>query len=125
MNRGTALAYLGRHEEALAAFDHSLALRPDDPATLNNRANTLRNLGRYPEALADLNRSLQLRPDDPATIYDRACAYALMNRPDQALADLAKAIALDAQYRAMARDDKDFDNVREDPRFQTLVGGGQ
>src|SRR3712207_7730249 len=36
-NKGTALGRLGRYEDALAAFDRALALRPDDPNTWHNK----------------------------------------------------------------------------------------
>ena len=46
------LRELGRQEEALASFDHALALQPEDANAWNNRGNVLRELGRGEEALA-------------------------------------------------------------------------
>jgi tetratricopeptide (TPR) repeat protein len=124
-NRGNALGELDRHEEALADYNRSLELRPDHPATLNNRGATLHDLKRYEEALADFNRSLQLRPDHPATLYNRACALSLTSRYEEALRDVAEAIAGDGENRRLAREDEDFEGLRNDPqwgpKFRELV----
>jgi len=125
-NRGGALGDLGRHEEALADFNRSLELRPDHADTLSNRGATLLHLHRYDQALADFNRSLDLRPDHPGALYNRACAFSLMQRCSEALPDLAAAIKIDAKYRDMAREDEDFQGLRNDPewgpKFWEIVG---
>jgi len=121
IGRGTTLSKLQRYEEALSDLNRSIRLRPDDPNTLNNRGNTYDDLGRYDEALADYNRSLELRPDDPGTFYNIACLFSLWGKTDDALDYLEKAIALDKKSREMAKTDKDFDNIREDPRFKKLI----
>jgi len=125
-NRGNALGELKRYDEALADYNRAHELRPDHPATLHNRGNTLRHLNRYDEALADYNRSLKLRPDHPDTMYDVACLYSLWKRHGESLQWLERAIAGDAQYRSMAREDEDFEGLRNDPewgpKFWELVG---
>ena len=120
-NRGMAYAELERYDEALADFNRSLELRPDDPATLKNRGGAYAHLERYDEALADFNRSLKLRPDDPNTFFDLACLFSLMGRTDESLANLEKAIRLDKKNQEKAKTDKDFDNIRDDPRFKKLI----
>jgi tetratricopeptide (TPR) repeat protein len=120
-NRGNAYFRLERYDEALADFNRSLELRPDDADTLSNRGKTYARLGRYDEALADFNRSLELKPDNPDTIYDLACVFSLEGKTDDAVAYLEKAISKDKKYREDAKTDKDFDNIREDPRFKKLI----
>jgi tetratricopeptide (TPR) repeat protein len=120
-NRGSTYDELGRYDEALADYNRSLELRPDNLTTLNNRGSTYAKLGRYDEALADYNRSLELRPDYPSAIYNLACIFSLWGKTDDALAYLEKAIKMDKKYREMAKTDKDFDNIRDDPRFKKLV----
>src|ERR1039458_125856 len=63
LNRGSALASLGRGEQALADFDAALALMPSHPAALYNRGNALSALGRYVEALAAFDRALAAAPN--------------------------------------------------------------
>ncbi|GEM_PF-3549624 len=85
--RGNFYYNQGRHNEALAAYNWSLDLSPDDPTTLYNRGTTYYKLGGYEEALADYNRSLELKPDYPATLYSRGSVYDELGRHEEALAD--------------------------------------
>jgi tetratricopeptide (TPR) repeat protein len=125
-HRAAILSDLNRPEEALADYSRSLELKPDEPATLHKRGRTLRRLKRYEEALADYNRSLGLRPDQPSTLCGRAWVLSLMGRYEAALADLRQAIAGDGKYRRSARDDEEFEGLRNDPqwgpKFWELVG---
>jgi tetratricopeptide (TPR) repeat protein len=127
-NRGVTLRHLDRSEEALADHNRAVGLAPDDPIILDSRAVTLGYLKRYEEALADFNRALQLQPDHPATMYNLACLYSLWERHEESLQWLEKAIAGDAKYRPMAREDEDFEGLRNHPewaaKFLELVGTG-
>lgn len=120
-NRSIAYFYLERYEEALVDCNRSLELRPDDPDTLGNRGITYGHLERYGEASTDLNRSLEIRPHHPDTLYNLACLFALWGKADDSVAYLEKAIALNKKNREDAKKDKDFDNIRDDPRFKELI----
>ena len=74
------------------------------------------------EALASYDRALELRPDFPNALYNRACLLSLQQKSVEALEDLRRAIDGDAKYRGMAREDDDFANIRDAPRFKKLVG---
>ena len=122
MNRGSALTGLGRHEEALQAYDQALAVRADHPETIMGRGNVLGRLGRREEALQAYDQALALRANHPSTLYNRACMFSLWEKPAEALEDLRRAIEGNSMYRQKAREDTDFDNIRDDPRFKELVG---
>jgi tetratricopeptide (TPR) repeat protein len=121
INRGNAYHKLGKYEEALADYNLSLKLMPDNAGTLYNRGITYARLGRYDEAFTDFNLSLKLRPDNADTFYNMACTYSLMVRTSDAINYLKQAISKDKKYIDMAKTDKDFDNIRNDPRFQKLI----
>jgi tetratricopeptide (TPR) repeat protein len=53
---------LGRSEEALASYDKSLKLNPDNHTVWHKRGIALGNLRRYEEAIASCDQSLKLRP---------------------------------------------------------------
>jgi tetratricopeptide (TPR) repeat protein len=61
---GSALQQLGRHEEALKAFDKAIQLAPDDALLWKNLGDVLLNLGRRAEALLGLQHALRLNPRD-------------------------------------------------------------
>jgi hypothetical protein len=46
----------------------------------------------------------------------------LWGKVDEAIKNLQQAIALRAKYRKKANTDPDFDTIRDDDRFQKLVG---
>jgi len=72
-------------DEALAAYDRALALRPDHAATLANRGDVLRELRRLDDALASYDRALAARPDYAEALSDRGNVLKALGRYDDAL----------------------------------------
>lgn len=81
-------------------------------------------LKQFDQAVESFNRALALKPDDAGILYDQSCCYGLQGNIEAAIQVLQQAIALDAEYREMAKTDSDFDNIRGDERFQALVNEG-
>jgi mannose-6-phosphate isomerase-like protein (cupin superfamily) len=75
----------------------------------------------YEEGLAILEAALADYPDSPLLYYNIACCESLLGRKDEALGHLKLAIKGHAPFVELAREDRDFDPVREDPRFEKLV----
>lgn len=126
INKGNALGKLGRYEAAIAPYEAALAIQPDYPEALNNKGNALFNLGRYEEAIAAYDAALEIKPDKEEAFYNKACCYGLQGKVELVLENLERAVQLNPEeYREMAKTDADFDAIREDPRFQALVGGNE
>jgi predicted O-linked N-acetylglucosamine transferase (SPINDLY family) len=85
-NQGYALQSLGRHQEALAAYAHALARKPDYVEARNNRGTVLLGLKRHAEALACFDRVLAQRPDLWIVHNNRGTALLGMMRREEALA---------------------------------------
>ncbi len=79
------------------------------------------NRQRYDEALKHLDRALKLSPKDDRVLYVLASTQALKGDRDQALSALKEAIDLNAANRIHARQDPDFDPLRDDDAFLDLV----
>jgi predicted O-linked N-acetylglucosamine transferase (SPINDLY family) len=62
-NYGLALAGLGRIDEAIAAYEKSLSLRPDLAAAHSNLAEALCAKGRFAEAVGKFNRAIEIQPN--------------------------------------------------------------
>jgi len=120
-NRGGANVDLEKYEEALVDLNRALELTPDKYVALVNRGILHSKLGKYNEALIDFNHSLKLRSDNPEVFYDLACLFSLWGKVDDALTYLKKAIDKDKKNCEKAKADKDFDNIRDDPRFKKLI----
>jgi uncharacterized Ntn-hydrolase superfamily protein len=85
------------------------------------RATSFHQPGKYAEGAALLRVELAKQGDDPVLLYDLACFESLAGESERALAHIARALELDPQLRPGAARDSDFDPVRQDPRFQSLV----
>ena len=79
--------------------------------------------GEYAEAADRARPVREEHPDYPDLLYNVACCESLAGRPADAVAHLERAIELsDGFCRGMAKGDTDFDPIRDDPAFVTLVG---
>jgi uncharacterized Ntn-hydrolase superfamily protein len=85
------------------------------------RATSFHQPGRYAEGAALLRAELDRQGDDPVLLYDLACFESLAGDTEAALAHVARALELDPQLAPGAARDLDFDPLRQDPRFQSLV----
>ena len=77
--------------------------------------------GDYEGAAAVLRTALETDPDDAGIHYNLACMEAMMGHTDQAFEHLGH-IAKEQRFKETAQNDSDFDSIRDDPRFATLVG---
>lgn len=79
--------------------------------------------GDYEGAAAVVQQGLQRLPDHPSLLYNLACFESLDGETDAALAHLARGLEINPKMRAWAEKDEDFDPLRGDPRFASLVPG--
>jgi hypothetical protein len=76
------------------------------------------------EDARDLLLSERDRYEDPETLlYNLACAEAQLGDGESALRHLEEAVGRRPDLVGLAREDSDFDDIKDDPRFDALVGG--
>ena len=74
-------------------------------------------------AAADRGREiLEVHPHYVAVMYNVACCESLAGRTADALEHLRQGIERSEQFRAYAKEDSDFDPIRDEPAFKELVG---
>lgn len=78
--------------------------------------------GEYAEVKRILTEALDLYEDRSGLLYNIACAEAQLGETDAALEHLQAALDERPSFAANARDDSDFAPLRDDPRFNELVG---
>jgi tetratricopeptide (TPR) repeat protein len=79
--------------------------------------------GEYAE-VADRGRKLvEANPQYAVLFYNVACCESLAGRTTDALDHLRRAIEMKEPLRALARDDSDFESIRDEPAFKELIGG--
>jgi tetratricopeptide (TPR) repeat protein len=81
----------------------------------------LMNNGEYEEARAHLEKIIKQNPHADYGVYGLAVLDALMNRAEDALRNLEQAIKMNPANRYQARNDSDFVNLADDPRFTELI----
>jgi tetratricopeptide (TPR) repeat protein len=79
-------------------------------------------LGDTERAMATMREGYESDPDNWAANYNYACMLALHGKREEALQKLARAVELDPEAKELALGDDDFASVRDDPRFQEIVG---
>jgi tetratricopeptide (TPR) repeat protein len=84
--------------------------------------NPLYAAGKYAEA-ADRGRELvEAYPQYPGLLYNVACCESLAGRTADAIEHLGRAIEHSERTRSYAKQDSDFDPIREEPAFKELIG---
>jgi tetratricopeptide (TPR) repeat protein len=77
--------------------------------------------GSYDE-VADRGREAIESGPYAAPLYNLACCESLAGRSADAVEHLRRAIELSERFRSYAKEDSDFDPIREEPGFKQLVG---
>ena len=86
-------------------------------------AYSLQRAGDMDACRAVMQKEMEKRPEMWALPYNAACLESLAGNSDEAVAWLRKALELNQkEIYDYLREDSDLDNVREDPRFQDLLG---
>ena len=84
--------------------------------------NPLYESGEYAEAADRASALVEAHPEYAGLFYNLACCESLAGRTTDALAHLARAIDLSERFRVYAKDDSDFDPIRDEPGFKELIG---
>jgi hypothetical protein len=76
----------------------------------------------------DYNRAIELleplahqHPEYPTLLYNLACLESLTGRKAEAIDHLRQSVERSDRSRKLARDDPDFDPIRDEPRFKELL----
>jgi len=119
----------GRRQQASDAYREALRLS-DEPVRINSRngriwayrATYLAMLDRNKEAADALQRALSISPKNPDVQFRAALVYNHFGDTGRTLQRLQDALALGATATSV-RDTPDFDHLRSDTRFQSILRG--
>jgi len=108
----------------LRLCEQKIARKPAAPRTPDEHydlAIALMNEGKYEESLDHLNKALKANPKCDYVIYALAITHCRTGNFDRALANLQTAIGLKPENRFLAQRDSDFEVLKQDSRFVSLV----
>jgi tetratricopeptide (TPR) repeat protein len=123
-----SLKMLGQEDEAstwrregIRRAEHALALNPLDGRAMSLGALYLLEEGQAERAADWSARALELYPNDMSSLGNGACLQAKLGHIDRAIELLERVSALGWGQRDWLERDPDYDNLRDDPRFQRLL----
>ena len=122
--KGDAADLVERVRVHLAACSRQMERKSRSFANLEERydyAISLVNTGFYEDAREQLHAILKERPAADFAYYGLAVLESLTGRVEECLQHLSEAIRLNANNRVQARNDSDFQDMADDPRFTELL----
>jgi len=114
---GRALRDMGDWEAAIAPLRRAAESGSDQLEAWLGLGWCYKRLGRLDEAIAALRSGLETAPGQPLLLYNLACYHSLAGNVSAAVDLLTKAISLDDHFRDLTGSERDFDPIRDDPRF--------
>jgi tetratricopeptide (TPR) repeat protein len=96
VQHGNALTGLGRHEEALGAYNRAIALRDNSSDAWSNRSVALWYLGRFQEAQQSNERAIALNVNSSFAWYNQGRVLTTLGQLEEALAAYSRALRGDA-----------------------------
>ncbi len=102
-------------------LERSAATQFKTPEEHFDYAVSLMNVGDYVTAREHLDKLLKLNAKADYVIYGLAALDCLTGHVEDSLRRLDEALHLNSQLRFQARNDSDFQNLAEDPRFTELL----
>ena len=85
------------------------------------RAMTMKEAGDIPGAICELECAKKACPGMAYLHYDLACYYSLAGKKTQALEELEKAVSISPEYKKMAIEDTDLQEIRGESKFQIIT----
>lgn len=113
---------LHKLEEAEIAYRQAIALMPDDPFFYGGLISLLVQQSRHAEALS-LSVNMRAMLSASGNWYGLAALDATLGNTEAAIECLREASQEASFDRQWARSDPDLSSIRDDPRFDEIVGG--
>jgi tetratricopeptide (TPR) repeat protein len=121
---GHILVAKTNYDKAHDSFLKAIDLNPEMAGLWNNLGYVRKELGNIDGALEATLKSKSLsatETDKNVANYNLACYYCLAGNRDESISCLTDALQADSSMKEWAKQDSDFDSIREDEDFIKLV----
>lgn len=119
--KGATYAFLGRYDEGVALIQQAIGMKPDFVYARFNSGLANELAGRWDAALEAYHSAITLDSKDVWSYYGSASIYGRQGNVDKVVEYLKQAIDLQPDVKDVAQNEKDFDPVKDDSRFQALL----
>ena len=121
MQRGQQAYREGRWDDAIAAYQRVVELRPDHGAGWFALALAVHTRGDHERAVGLHEKAAEFGRQRATALYNLACAHALLGRGDEAFGALDRAIDAGFISAGHAEQDSDLESIRDDERFAAAL----
>jgi tetratricopeptide (TPR) repeat protein len=119
--KGIALCYSNKYIEGMKNIDKALELKSDYGYGLFNKALALELYAQYDDALLWYDKALAVDNNYIWSYYGKASIYGRKGDVPNTIKNLKTAIDMDNSVKQLAKDEPDFNNVRQSKEFQKLI----
>jgi TolB-like protein len=109
------------NKKAISVFQNHIELYPDDSRALYLGAGSFVRDDQIEKALEWLQRAVLLDPTETAVLYNAACIYSKLGYQEKAIDFFSRAIDSGFSSSEWIKNDKDLDNIRNDPRYEEIL----
>lgn len=120
-SKGATYAFQGRYSEGISLIQQALQIKPEFVYAHFNLGLAYELTGNYEKSIEAYKEAIKLDEKDVWSYYGIASIYGRKGDVEKVVEWLRPAIALDPEVKAAAREEKDFNPVKNDPRFQSLM----
>ena len=119
--KGQACCTANRPQQAIQFLEQSAKLDPDNLHTHLALAWCYKRTDQIELAIESMQFAVELNSESAIAHYNLACYCALNRKVDLALMHLSFALDLNSEYREHIANESDFDLIRENPRFASII----
>lgn len=119
--KGATFAFQGRYSEGISLIQKAIQINPEFVYAHFNLGLAHELAGDYNQSIEAYKAALRLDEKDVWSYYGIASIYGRKGEVEKVIEWLRPAIALESEVKAVAREEKDFNPVKSDPLFQSLI----
>jgi tetratricopeptide (TPR) repeat protein len=119
--KGASYAFLGRYSEGISLVKQAIKMKPDFEYGYFNLGLSNELAGKWNDAISAYETAIKLNSKDEWAFYGIASIYGRQGNIDMVVKYLQQAIAIDPGVKDSAREEKDFNPVRNNPQFKALI----
>jgi len=121
IKKGNVLGKLGKYQQAIPFYDKALKNDPNELLALINKGLALHYLKQYEDAIDFYDKALLQKPDSTTILYNKASSLICLGKIEQGLKILENVIKIDFSYKAKAKYDVDFQQIKHLNEFKKVI----
>jgi Flp pilus assembly protein TadD len=119
--RGQALRVMEHFQDAILPLQRASEHDPEKLEIHLALGWCYKRIGRIDLAIQALEEAMEFAAEEAILHYNLACYFSLAGNKTQAILYLSQAFELEPKYREMVATESDFDPIRTDPEFQSVL----